>query len=88
MPVRAVHVLEKKLQQLWASVLSIDKTHISADDNFFEAGGDSINAMRLVAKAREKGLGIRLNDILKAPRLWEQAKFLRVKNGTHHDSHV
>lgn len=71
--------IEKSLQLFWASVLDMDSELIGLDDNFIHLGGDSISARRLVRQARGRGLAIRLNDILKAPRLWEQAKFLQEK---------
>jgi aryl carrier-like protein len=79
---------EKSLQMIWASVLDMDSELIGLDDNFIQLGGDSISAMRLVRQARGKGLAIRLNDILKAPRLWEQAKFLQEKNYSHNQQNV
>ena len=71
--------VEKSLQQIWSSVLNMDVKLIGLDDSFIHLGGDSISAMRLVRKAREKGIAIRLNELLKAPRLWEQAKSVQDK---------
>ncbi|KNG52744.1 nonribosomal peptide synthase [Stemphylium lycopersici] len=45
--------VEAKLQELWAKVLGIEASTISADDNFFRLGGDSIAAMRLVRAAQD-----------------------------------
>jgi amino acid adenylation domain-containing protein/non-ribosomal peptide synthase protein (TIGR01720 family) len=64
---------EKALQTLWASVLGIDASTISADDTFFRHGGDSIAAIRLVSAARQRGYILSVADIFQSPRLSEMA---------------
>ncbi|OCL14025.1 nonribosomal peptide synthase [Glonium stellatum] len=64
---------EKELQHLWASVLAANTDSISADDNFFRRGGDSIGAMRLVAAARAKGILLTVANIFQAPKLSDMA---------------
>jgi len=54
---------EKTLQQLWARVLNIELDSIGLDDSFFQLGGDSIAAMKLVAEARQIGLHLVVADI-------------------------
>lgn len=49
---------ERQLQDLWASALNIPLCEVGANDDFFSLGGDSIAAMRMVAKAH------RVNGIL------------------------
>ncbi|GME24082.1 similar to nonribosomal peptide synthetase [Neofusicoccum parvum] len=66
--------LEKTLQSLWSQVLSITPSEISADDAFFDVGGDSLSAMRLSAAAREAGLSLRVADIFAEPILSEMAE--------------
>ncbi|PYI01631.1 nonribosomal peptide synthase [Aspergillus sclerotiicarbonarius CBS 121057] len=46
--------LERTLVELWATTLSIEPGAIRGDDSFFELGGDSVSAMKLVATARDK----------------------------------
>ncbi|KAK8085892.1 hypothetical protein PG997_007163 [Apiospora hydei] len=74
--------MEKRLQQLWSSVLQIDPASISAESNFLRIGGESIAAMRLVAAARGQKLSLTVADIFKAPRLSDLA--LIVKEATVH----
>lgn len=38
--------LEQQICQIWAEILEVDE--IGTDDDFFELGGDSLNAMRMV----------------------------------------
>jgi acyl carrier protein len=44
---------QARLAQLWASALDIDVNEIRPDDNFFDLGGDSLMAMRVVQNSRE-----------------------------------
>ncbi|KJZ75846.1 hypothetical protein HIM_04670 [Hirsutella minnesotensis 3608] len=64
---------ERAMQALWADVLKLDPESISADDSFFRVGGDSIGAMRLVAKARSKGFTLTVRDVFQSPILSDLA---------------
>lgn len=79
-------VMETQLQALWAAALEIDLNSINSDSSFLRIGGESIAAMRLVAKAREQGLPLTVRDIFKTPRLSEQAllvtETMKSSNGT------
>jgi amino acid adenylation domain-containing protein len=57
------------MQGLWAKVLKIDRNQITADDNFFQWGGDSLGAMRLVALARYEDLSFSVRDVFQHPVL-------------------
>jgi amino acid adenylation domain-containing protein len=46
--------LEKSLADIWSEVLGIEK--VGVHDNFFDLGGASIKALRIVAKAQMNGL--------------------------------
>lgn len=65
--------MERRLQNLWASVLGIDPESIGRDSSFLRIGGESIAAMRLVAAASEANLSLTVADIFKAPRLSQLA---------------
>ncbi|EFY90995.1 peptide synthetase [Metarhizium acridum CQMa 102] len=69
--------MEIKLQSFWASLLRINVSTIGANDNFFQSGGDSIIAMRLVAEARANHLSISVADIFRFPKLSEMAKAIQ-----------
>lgn len=58
---------ERKLAAIWTELLSIDP--IGVTDDFFELGGDSIVAIRLVSRARQEGLQIAPADIAEAPTI-------------------
>ncbi|KAL7940855.1 hypothetical protein V8C42DRAFT_349180 [Trichoderma barbatum] len=55
--------IEQLLQTIWARVLSIDAETIGLDDGFFQLGGDSIGAMKVVAESRKLGLLLTVADI-------------------------
>ncbi|VWX55473.1 Amino acid adenylation domain-containing protein [Burkholderiales bacterium 8X] len=50
---------QAQLAQIWASTLSIDVNDVRANDNFFDLGGDSLLAMRVMQQA-EQVLGFRV----------------------------
>ncbi len=50
---------QAQLAQIWASSLSIDVNDIRASDNFFDLGGDSLLAMRIIQQA-EQVMGFRV----------------------------
>ncbi|KAK4224364.1 putative peptide synthase [Podospora fimiseda] len=66
--------MEKKLQTLWALVLSVEAGSISAEDSFFRHGGDSVGAMRLVSVGRRHGITLTVSDVFQAPKLSDMAK--------------
>ncbi|WP_442738394.1 condensation domain-containing protein [Streptomyces pseudogriseolus] len=54
---------ETLICQLFAETLNLP--HIGIHDNFFELGGDSIVAIRLVARARSRGVRISARDVFR-----------------------
>jgi len=68
--------LETRVLTLWREVLEEDD--VSADDDFFEAGGDSILAADLVSAVEEQlGHTIALDDLYRAPTAHALAQSLR-----------
>ncbi|MCJ1350610.1 MAG: hypothetical protein MMC33_000591 [Icmadophila ericetorum] len=70
---------EVEMQRFWALALGIPIDSIGADDNFFNLNGDSISAMRLVARARNEGYDLRVSDVFTNPRLSDLALKIRSK---------
>lgn len=60
-------IMEKRIQSLWAATLNVGQ--IGVDDNFFQLGGDSLSAMRLVSIARKQGITMTVDQIFKNPTL-------------------
>jgi len=50
---------QAQLAQVWASALGVDVNDIRASDNFFDLGGDSLMAMRVLQQA-EQALGFKV----------------------------
>jgi amino acid adenylation domain-containing protein/non-ribosomal peptide synthase protein (TIGR01720 family) len=59
--VAAQSELEKRLVQVWGSVLGVQ--HLGIDDNFFELGGDSILCIQVVSRAKAAGIHITVKQI-------------------------
>ncbi|EDN07575.1 hypothetical protein HCAG_04085 [Histoplasma mississippiense (nom. inval.)] len=60
--------MEIQLRDIWTQELKVSGP-IGLEDSFFELGGDSISAMRLVAAARDIGIFISAADVFQFPRL-------------------
>ncbi|XHG05737.1 hypothetical protein AWENTII_008950 [Aspergillus wentii] len=69
---------ERLLQELVANVLDIHQSEISLESNFFQLGGDSLTAMRLVSCLR-KMCNVRVTDIYKQPVLSRLAERMDIK---------
>ncbi|XTI94683.1 nonribosomal peptide synthetase [Cenococcum geophilum] len=61
--------VEFEIQRLWADILEIDVDAIGVNDNFFQLGGDSIQAVMLVAAARARGLQFTVADVFATPTM-------------------
>jgi acyl carrier protein len=62
---------ETTLRQIWTDVLELDE--VDADDNFFDLGADSMQAVEVVLRARETGLDIEVPDLFTTETLAELA---------------
>jgi amino acid adenylation domain-containing protein len=69
---------EHLLAQIWAELLRLDADTLGPDDDFLALGGDSIIAMRAIAMARVKGLGLTVSDIFNKSKLADMAKIATV----------
>lgn len=72
---------EAQLAAIWAEVLGIER--IGSGDNFFDLGGDSILALRVVGLARSSGLSLSVADLFRAAALGELAERAAVTGGQH-----
>ncbi len=66
--------LEIRLCKIWEDSLGIGK--VSVTDNFFEIGGDSILAMKMVANANKQEIAISISDLYDNPSVRELAKVI------------
>ena len=61
--------MDLTLRKVWSQVLDIDGSDLNEDTNFFEAGGDSVAALRLVAAAEAMDLSLSIEDVFNFPTL-------------------
>lgn len=54
---------EAMIAAIWADVLKVER--VGMNDNFFALGGDSIRTINIVAKARDQGIEINLEQIFR-----------------------
>ncbi|MFI1104554.1 amino acid adenylation domain-containing protein [Streptomyces melanogenes] len=66
---------EKLLCELFADILGLPR--VGVDDSFFDLGGDSIVSIRLVARARARGLVISARDVFRHKTVAELARHAR-----------
>jgi amino acid adenylation domain-containing protein len=64
---------EDKVLELLSRILGMPRNDINAQDSFFDLGGDSIGAMRLVSDARAQGLEISVAQVFQSQSLAELA---------------
>jgi len=55
--------IEEEVTKIFEKVLGLEKVGVT--DNFFEIGGDSIKAIRIISKLRELGLNVTISEIIK-----------------------
>ncbi|ARG98586.1 amino acid adenylation domain-containing protein [Legionella micdadei] len=66
---------EKELIRLWQVVLEVNQLGI--DDNFFDSGGNSLLALKLLTLIHEHfNVQIRIRDIFKYPTVKDQAEYI------------
>ncbi|KAJ7477238.1 acetyl-CoA synthetase-like protein [Mycena galericulata] len=66
--------LEKKLHAIWCELLG--KEEMSVHDDFFNAGGDSLRAIRVLARLRNKGCHLTIQDFYGASTIASLAHFI------------
>lgn len=68
--------IEMGLARIWAEVLNVDR--VGRDDIFFEIGGSSMLAVRLMAMIKnEFGVQLPLSSLFKAPSVTQQALLIQ-----------
>ena len=67
--------MEQQLVEVWESLLGLEG--IQPDCHFFEVGGDSLTALRMLVQLDKRlGMSFTLADLFKAPTLGELAKVI------------
>jgi amino acid adenylation domain-containing protein len=70
--------IEKKLADLWEEILEIDATSLLRDVNFFEIGGHSLKAAKLMLRLhKEFKVRISIEDVFKNSTIEKMAVFIK-----------
>ena len=75
---------ERTLHQLWYGALQLDPHAEHANVNFFEAGGDSIAAIKMVNRARSAGITLTVRDVFQHPTYGQLEAAVRPGSTRHH----
>ncbi|RAL07335.1 acetyl-CoA synthetase-like protein [Aspergillus homomorphus CBS 101889] len=62
------------LRKVWAGVLQVEEQSISADDDFLQLGGNSIDAIKLVNLCGSENIGLSVADVFTHPSLDDMAQ--------------
>ncbi|WP_460428284.1 condensation domain-containing protein, partial [Azotobacter armeniacus] len=73
-------VVEEALAAIWAEVLGVER--VGRQDNFFALGGDSILSLKVVARARKRGLALVPKSIFERQTLAALAATVAVEAAT------
>jgi len=76
--------LEKSLVSIWRKVLDFDG--IGIYNNFFELGGDSLKALRIVLELEKVGVKVKLHDIFKYQTVKSLASYIEESVGEKIDA--
>ncbi|MFA0810051.1 amino acid adenylation domain-containing protein [Microbulbifer epialgicus] len=71
---------EKILCEIWQEIF--DQKGITVKDNFFELGGDSVVAVKLVSRARQRGLQFSLKHIFESQTVEKLAAVIELDSQT------
>ncbi|MFC4314150.1 non-ribosomal peptide synthase/polyketide synthase [Steroidobacter flavus] len=63
----ALGEIENKLAELWCRILGVER--VGRHDNFFALGGDSMAALRFIARARRQSMVLSLEQLFQHPTL-------------------
>ncbi|HEX8243800.1 MAG TPA: amino acid adenylation domain-containing protein, partial [Longimicrobium sp.] len=75
------NAVEQRLAEIWRQVLDVER--VGVHDDFFDLGGQSILAMRLVARVRDEvGADVAVAELLQAPTLAEMAAAITTRRDT------
>ncbi|SDR46994.1 non-ribosomal peptide synthetase [Pseudovibrio sp. Tun.PSC04-5.I4] len=67
--------VEEMLTSIWAEVLGV--TQVGVEDNFFDLGGDSILALQVISRAKQRGLGLQVRDIFANQSVTDLSKVIK-----------
>ena len=73
--------VEKKLAEIWRELLGVER--IGVNDNFFEVGGHSLLAMRVISAIRKQmGVEIAIKELFNVTTIGALAKYIEIQTKT------
>ena len=75
---RELTAREQRLGDHWSSLLKLDSTSVKPEDNFFDLGGTSVEALMLGAAAHGDGLLLAVPDVFRKPTLSDMARAIQL----------
>lgn len=66
---------EENVAAMWTKLLGVPR--LGRRDNFFQLGGDSLSAAKIVEMCSRRGVRVSVHDLFKSPTLMEFARLLR-----------
>ncbi|KAH7035913.1 uncharacterized protein B0I36DRAFT_319344 [Microdochium trichocladiopsis] len=80
--VTATSAKQRKLRHAWSRIIGVAEDEISLEDSFFQLGGDSIGAMKLVSELRAVGIELSVANIFKHRTLYDMADICKERDVT------
>ena len=65
---------ERAIAEIWQELLSVPQ--VGATDNFIALGGDSLDAIRFIARAEEAGINVSIDQLTVAATLASLAQLI------------
>jgi amino acid adenylation domain-containing protein len=72
------NLIQWLMTEAWQEVLEIER--VSINDDFFEIGGHSLIAMRLISKLNEKQINVSLNELFRYPTIKVLSRYINDKS--------
>ncbi|SFB46071.1 condensation domain-containing protein, partial [Clostridium frigidicarnis] len=70
------NAIEETLVRIWSEVLGVDK--IGINDSFFELGGDSIKAIRIISKLNKSRYILDVKDLFNNPNIRDVSNYVSI----------
>lgn len=77
---RELTAQEQRLGHHWSSLLQLDGACVKPEDNFFDLGGTSVQALMLGAATHDDGLLLAVPDVFRNPTLLEMARAVQLQD--------
>ncbi|SDZ05676.1 fengycin family lipopeptide synthetase E [Evansella caseinilytica] len=77
--------VEKNVAEIWRNVLEVQD--VARNDNFYEIGGDSIKAVQIISRLRERGIFTDIRELFRYPVLSEFCRMIENKKHSHQSNH-